>query len=140
MSEMVVIHQKSNFEINFQASDPENPESEELHEVTSIFAMTPYTMLLASLGACTTIVLHTYAQHHGIDLQSVEAIVEYERDFKEDCKNCDQIERYEEHIKESVTFKGDFSADEKKRLDQIAKRCSIHKILEDGIKIVHPTD
>ena len=140
MSETVVIHQKSDFEIQYQASDPENPESEELHEVTSIFAMTPYTMLLASLGACTTIVLHTYAQNHGIDLKAVEATVKYERDFKEDCEHCDQIERYDEHIIESVTFEGDFSEDEQNKLNQIAQRCSIHKILEDGIEIVHPTD
>ena len=140
MSEKVVVHQKSNFEIQFRVSDPESPESDQLHEVSSIYAMTPYTMLLASLGACTTIVLHTYAQNHGIDLHTVEATVEYERNFQEDCENCDQIERYQEHIMESVAFEGDLSEKDRQKLHRISKQCSIHKILEDGIEIVHPTE
>jgi uncharacterized OsmC-like protein len=139
MPEKVIVHQKSNFEIRFLASDPEEPESEELHEMNSIYAFSPYTMMLASLGACTTIVLHTYAQNHGIDLHAVEATVEYERDFKEDCENCDQIDRYEEHIMESVSLDGNFSEHEREKLLKISKQCSIHKILEDGIKITHPS-
>jgi uncharacterized OsmC-like protein len=137
MAEKVVIHQKSNFEINYQASDPEDPETEELHDVSSIYDMTPYTLLLASLGACTTIVLHTYAKNHGIKLHTVEATVEYERDFNDDCENCEHIERYEEYIRESVNLQGNLSKDEREKLLAISKRCSIHKILENGINIAN---
>jgi uncharacterized OsmC-like protein len=139
MPEKVIVRQKSNFEIQFRAMNPEAHDSDELHTIESIYELTPYTMLLASLGACTTIVLHTYAQNHGIALDVVEAIVEYRRDFKEDCEKCEEIERYEEHINESVSFEGNLSKDEREKLQKISQRCSIHKILEEGLKIVHPT-
>jgi uncharacterized OsmC-like protein len=137
MSEKVIVRQISNFEIQFRATDPEDGGSD-LHEVDSIYALTPYTMLLASLGACTTIVLHTYAQNHGIGLDAVEATVEYRRDFKEDCEKCEQIDRYEEHISESVSLEGNLSEKEREKLQKISQKCSIHKILEDGLRITHP--
>jgi uncharacterized OsmC-like protein len=137
MPEKVTVRQKSNFEIQFRATNPDENDSE-LYQVDSVYALTPYTMLLASLGACTTIVLHTFAQNHGINLDIAEATVEYRRDFKQDCEDCEHIDHYEEHISESVSLEGDLSEQEREKLQTISQKCSIHKILEDGVRIVHP--
>jgi uncharacterized OsmC-like protein len=135
MAEYLVVRQNSRFEIEFLASDPHDAESDELQPVVHIHELTPYTLLLASLGACTTIVLHTYAQHHEVDLQEVESRLRYERVFQDDCDNCEEIDRYEEQIDQELALTGDLTEEERQRLFQISKQCSIHKMLEAGIEI-----
>lgn len=86
MGEKVKIRQNNNFEIQFWGSDPHDAESDALLQVTHLHALTPYGMMLASLGSCTTIVLHTYAQNHHIDLREVEILLEYERSFDDEAE------------------------------------------------------
>jgi uncharacterized OsmC-like protein len=135
MAEHVIVWQNKQWEVEFRAEDPHDPQSGDLQPVVHIYEFTPYTMLLASLGSCTTIVLHTYAEHHGVDLQEVESDLRYERVFRDDCENCEEIERYEEEITQKLTFRGDLTGEERQRLFRISKQCSIHKMLEAGIGI-----
>lgn len=138
MPEHVIVNQKSNFEIAFLAADPEADEGEEgakPRPAHHIHELTPYGMMLASLGACTTIVLHTYAHHHDVDLDEVEIRLRYKRVFAEDCEDCEEIDRYEERIQEEMTFRGDLAEAEREHLFHIAKQCSIYKMFKDGIKI-----
>jgi uncharacterized OsmC-like protein len=135
MAEHVIVRQNNKFQIEFRAQDPRDQESGEIQPVVHIHELTPYTMLLASLGACTTIVLHTYAQHHDVDLQEVESHLRYKRVFQHDCEHCEEIERFEEQIDQELTFSGDLTNEEREKLFRISKQCSVHKLLETGIEI-----
>lgn len=135
MPEHVIVNQKSNFEIDFRAADPEAPEGAEPEPAHHIHELTPYGMMLASLGSCTSIVLHTYAHHHDVGLDEVEVSLRYERRFTEDCEDCEEIERYEEQIHEELVFHGDLDGGEREKLFRIAKQCSIYKMFKQGIKI-----
>ena len=135
MSGHVIVRQNSNFEIDFRTADPADPESGELRSVVHIHELDPYAMLLASVGACTTIVLHTYAQNHGVELHEVELRLNYDRDFEHDRENSETTGRYEEQIEEQLVFTGDLTEADRKKLFQVAKQCSIHRMLEDGIEI-----
>lgn len=88
MSEKVIVRQNSKFETEFFASDPESGKQ---HHVDHVNDLTPYGMLLASLGTCTTVLLHTYAKNHGIKLDEAEITLRYERVFRDDCRNCEEI-------------------------------------------------
>jgi uncharacterized OsmC-like protein len=134
MAERVLVRQDNRFQTGFWASDPEEPDSE-LEPAQHIHQLTPYGMLLASLGACTAIVLNTYAQHHGVDLQEVEVRLEYDRIFRQDCENCEDIDEYREEIREALYLSGGFSAEEHERLMHVAHQCSIAKMLESGIPL-----
>jgi putative redox protein len=133
--ERVLVRQNSQFEIGFWASDSEHPESDELQPVVHIHELSPYGMLLASLGACTAIVLHSYAQHHEVDLREVELWLEYRRVFDEDCDNCELIERYEERIEEEIVLDGDLSPEDRTKLLRIAHQCPIYKMLGSGLEV-----
>jgi uncharacterized OsmC-like protein len=133
--EEVIIRQDRNFRLEARARAPEPGAEGEMKPVSSLADLTPYGMLLASLGSCTTVVLHTYAQSHGVDLSQAEVRLRYERSFKEDCENCDDIEKYEERIRVNVAFEGKLSKEDREKLDRVSRLCSIHKILEDGIEI-----
>jgi putative redox protein len=138
MPEIVIVRQKSNFEIDFRTADTDSPSHEhhELRPVQAIHDLTPYGMLLAGLGACTTILLHSYAQNHGVDLDEVELRVSYDRQFDEDCEHCEEIGEYTEKISAEVAFQGDLDERMRNKLFLISKHCPVHKILHDGIETV----
>ena len=135
MGERVVVTQDRDFITTVEAADPHRPESKELHEVHHVHELTPYGMMMLSLGACTGILLHTYAQHRGIELHEVSFDMTYDRVFAEDCAECEDIEKYEEHIEEEIKLRGELSEAERKRLYSVSSQCPIHKILKDGMTV-----
>jgi putative redox protein len=135
MGERVIVRQDSDFMTEILAVDPHDPDSDAFVEVYHVHQLTPYGMLMASLGSCTAIVLHTYAQHHGIDLDEVELRLDYDRIFAEDCAECEMIEDYKEHIDEEISFVGDLTDRDRKRLYAVARHCPIHKILTHGMEV-----
>jgi uncharacterized OsmC-like protein len=138
MAEIVVVRQKSNFKTDFLAADTDSPDMEarELKPVHAIHDLTPYGMVLAGLGSCTTILLHSYAHHHGVHLEEVELRVSYDRVFDEDCERCEEIGEYTEQIDAEVVLTGEFDEKERNKLFLISKRCPVHNILHDGIETV----
>lgn len=134
--ERVVIHQDKAFQVAYLAPDPDDPESGELRQVESVHRLTPYGMLLASLGSCTADVLITYANHHSIPLEEVALQLEYRRDYKEDCKECVGIDRYDETILLALELYGEMLLpQDRQKLMQIARQCPIHKMLQRGIEV-----
>jgi len=136
MAEIVVIRQNSKFETEFLGADTEAEETagRELHPVHAIHDLSPYGLLLASLGACTAILLHSYAQNHQVALTDVELRLTYGRVFATDCKECEEKDKYEEGITAEVGLVGDLPAAERDKLFLIAKHCPVHKILHNGIR------
>ena len=136
MSDIVVVRRQKTFEAEFLAADTEASEVEqrELRPVQVVHEFTLYAMMLASLGSCKAILLHYYAQNHGVDLQEVELRATYDRAFAADCENCQEIDEYAEQIEAIVAFRGRLSTAERKKLFAIARHCPIHKILHDGIQ------
>ena len=135
MGEHIVVRQDREFITTILAADPHKPDSEELHEVHHIHELTPYGMLMVSLASCTGIVLHTYAQHHGIDLQEVSFDLQYDRIFAEDCVECEDIDGYKERIDEAISLNGDLTDRDRDRLYAVSHHCPIHKILTDGMEV-----
>lgn len=135
MTEKVIIRQNSRFETEILAVDPEDSGGDRYQAVHAVHELSPYGMLLASLGGCTAIVLHTYAQNHGLALDAVELRLEFRRVFEEDCQNCTEIEQYKDQIEEELVLSGELSEQERSKLFQVAHYCPIHKMLESGMEV-----
>ena len=135
MSERVIVRQNDEYEIEILAQDPHIPDAQEFHAVEQIHQLTPYGMLLASLGACTAIVLHTYAEYHDVELHEVEVRLRYDRVFGEDCEKCETIHEFEESIEYEILLPGDLTSKQRNRLFAVSKQCPIHKMLGHGIDI-----
>lgn len=58
MSEQVIVRQYKSFETRFWAVDPNQPDSEDFQPVERLHELTPYSMLLVSIAACTAQVVH----------------------------------------------------------------------------------
>ncbi len=135
MGESVIVRQNSQFQTQVLALDPHDPDAGQFHPVEAIHHLTPYGMLLAGLGSCTAVVIHTYAQHHGVNVQEVELRLRYDRIFADDCEGCESIEEYVEQIEEEISLIGDLTPAERMRLYMVSKHCPIHKMLTRGIKV-----
>jgi putative redox protein len=135
MAERVIIKQNIEFATQILAADPHEPDSDEFHPVSGVHQLTPYGMLLAGLGTCTTIVVNTYAQNHGVPLDDVEIRLEYDRYFGDDCEECESIDEYREQIREEIVFNGDLTPEQRKRLFAVSQHCPIHKMLVHGIEV-----
>jgi uncharacterized OsmC-like protein len=133
--EKVIVRHNMRYETEFQIPDPEHPESGEFLSIAHIHALTPYGMMLASAGTCTTILLHSYAQNHSMALDEVEIALEYRRDFDRDCEDCEVTDRYEEQITQEIRLTGELDRKERRKLFAIAHQCPIEKILKNGIHI-----
>ena len=136
MSERVVVYQDKSFRTDYRAADPSEEDTSEVEPVMHLHNLTPYGMLLASIGACTAIVVNTYARNHDIPLRGITVDASYERIFADDCEDCDIDNQYEEVIREHVDFEGELEESQLKRLHQVAKACSVRRLLENGIRVV----
>ncbi len=135
MSERVIVFQDHSFKTNFKAADPNDQRSDDVEPVHHLHDLTPYGMLLASVAACTAIVVNSYANHHDIPLESVNIDTTFDRIFAEDCDDCNENNEYEEIIHEKIDFEGDLDSEQLKRLHQVAKACSIRRMLQSGIRV-----
>ncbi|MGC9358457.1 MAG: OsmC family protein, partial [Anaerolineae bacterium] len=118
MTERVIVRQNDEFGIEFWATDPERPESDDFQPVAHIHQLTPHAMVLVSLGACTGIVLHTYAQNHDVDLKWVEMLMQYVH------VSTEEGEPGEEQIAQILTLRGDLDEAERERLFRVSRHCS----------------
>lgn len=96
---------------------------------------TPYNLVLAGLGACTSMTLKMYAERKGIDLQDVEIYLEHKKIHAEDCDSCETKSGKLDKIERQIVLKGNLSSDERARLIEIADRCPVHRTLHNEVVI-----
>ncbi|MFT7625290.1 MAG: uncharacterized OsmC-like protein/fermentation-respiration switch protein FrsA (DUF1100 family) [Myxococcota bacterium] len=95
----------------------------------------PYDLLLAALGACTSMTLRMYAAHKGIALGKVSIRLQHEKIHARDCDDCESEKGFVDVIRREITMDGDLEPAVRERLLQIADRCPVHKTLHNEIRV-----
>lgn len=90
---------------------------------------TPYDLLLAGLGACTSMTVRMYAQRKGWPLENVTVSLRHSRIHAKDCADCETEVGLVDRIERVVHLEGDLDADQHKRLLDIAEKCPVHRTL-----------
>ncbi len=93
----------------------------------------PYGLLAAGLGACTSMTLRMYARRKGWPLTHVSVDVSHDKVHAQDAStptpaNIDLFRR-------RITVTGDLSDDQKHKLLEIADKCPVHKTLEASSRV-----
>ncbi len=94
---------------------------------------TPYQLLAAALGACTSMTLRMYARRKHLPLDHVSVDVTHDRMHAQDAPSSgtERIDRF----RREITLKGDLTNEQRARLLEIADRCPVHRTLETGAEV-----
>jgi uncharacterized OsmC-like protein/alpha/beta superfamily hydrolase len=96
---------------------------------------TPYELLLASLGACTSMTLRMYADRKKWPLEGIRVALEHAKIHAKDCAHCDTEKGRIDRIRRDIEVRGDLSDEQRERLLEIADRCPVHRTLTGEIDI-----
>ena len=95
----------------------------------------PYSLLLAALGACTSMTLQMYAKRKGWPLEKVEVSLRHSRIHAKDCEECEVKEGKVTLIERFIALTGPLNQEQKARLLEVAQRCPVHKTLVSAVSI-----
>jgi uncharacterized OsmC-like protein len=95
----------------------------------------PYELILAALGACTSITVRLFAERRQWPLQGVRVALSHSRVHAEDCVNCDAEASRLDRIDMEISFLGDLSAEQRRKLSDVASKCPVHRTLTSSIQI-----
>ena len=95
----------------------------------------PYDLLLAALGACTSMTLRLYADRKQLPLRQTSVRLRHSKIHAADCADCETKEGMLDRIERAITLDGDLDAEQRTRLMEIADKCPVHRTLESEINI-----
>ncbi|MCK8602087.1 bifunctional alpha/beta hydrolase/OsmC family protein [Desulfoferrobacter suflitae] len=92
---------------------------------------TPYGLLVAALGACTSMTLRMYADRKQWPLEAIVVRLKHEKIHASDCQQCDfQKDGKIDRVQREIELMGELSPEQRRKLLEIADKCPVHRTLE----------
>ncbi len=95
----------------------------------------PYQLLSAGLGACTTMTIRMYARRKKIPLDHVTCDVTHEKSHLADCEGCEAKPGKIDVFHRRIRLSGDLDAQTRQSLLAIADKCPVHRTLHAQARI-----
>jgi putative redox protein len=97
----------------------------------------PYRLLLAALGACTSMTLRMYAERKKWPLRHVAVRLRHGKSYGQDCAAAADSKPVKiDRIEREIELSGALSDEQRQRLVEIANKCPVHQTLERRNEIV----
>ena len=135
MTTSVVLHSRGSFRTDVDAGPHHFVMDEPLDAGGGGEGATPYDLLAASLGGCTSMTLFYYARREKLPLEGVDVTVTHDRQYAKDCEDCSTQQGYIHRFRVELHLLGPLSEEQRQHLLTIARRCPVAKVLSSEIKI-----
>jgi uncharacterized OsmC-like protein/alpha/beta superfamily hydrolase len=96
---------------------------------------TPYDLLVAALGACTSMTLRMYADAKKIALDRITVRLKHDKVHAEDCAACESKDVKIDRVEREIELDGMLDETVRARLIEIADRCPVHRTLEGKVRV-----
>jgi uncharacterized OsmC-like protein/alpha/beta superfamily hydrolase len=96
----------------------------------------PYDLVLAGLGACTSMTMRMYAERKSLPLERVTVTLKHGKIHAEDCAECETKAGMLDQFDRDIRMEGALDAEQRKKLMEIADKCPVHRTLTSEIRIV----
>ena len=95
----------------------------------------PYDLLLAALGACTSMTVAMYARRKAWPLEEITVHLRHSKIHAADCAECETKEGMLDRIERDIHFAGSLTEEQRSKLLEIANKCPVHRTLTSEIDI-----
>ena len=95
----------------------------------------PYDLLLAALGSCTSMTIGLYARKRGWPLEDITISLRHSKIHAKDCDDCETKEGRVDRIWRDIHLTGALSDEQRTKLMEIADKCPVHQTLTSEINI-----
>ncbi|HKO50761.1 MAG TPA: OsmC family protein [Polyangiaceae bacterium] len=96
----------------------------------------PYDLLIAALGACTSMTVSLYARRKQWPLEAVTVKITHRKVHAADCEECEKKSGLLDRIERGIELHGALTEEQRSRLLEIANKCPVHKTLTSQVQIV----
>jgi len=132
---VLVTEQNKEFTRKIYTQDHQIIADEPLSANGSNLGPNPYELLLAALGACTSMTMRMYATRKKLSLDNIEVTMKHDHIHAEDCSDCDAKTGLVDKIEKTIKLEGNLTDAERQRILEIADMCPVHKTLHNEIQI-----
>jgi len=95
----------------------------------------PYDLLLAALGSCTSMTIGLYARKRSWPLEDITISLRHSKIHARDCDDCETKEGRVDRIWRDIHLAGSLTDEQRAKLMEIADKCPVHQTLTSEINI-----
>ncbi|HET7631098.1 MAG TPA: OsmC family protein [Gemmatimonadaceae bacterium] len=96
---------------------------------------TPYDLILAALGSCTSMTISMYARRKQWPVESVTVTLRHSRIHAADCETCETKAGRLDRIDATIELVGPLDEAQRAKLLEIAHKCPVHRTLTSETEI-----
>ena len=98
--------------------------------------LAPYDLLLAGLGACTSMTMRLYADRKSLPLERATVTLRHGKIHAEDCAECETKAGMLDQIERVISMEGPLDPEQRAKLMEIADKCPVHRTLTSEVRIL----